>query len=47
MENETEKKVYLRVDGTLQVQDYMDVVDRLNAAGVENIGVVSKMPGEK
>jgi biopolymer transport protein ExbD len=47
MENETEKKVYLRVDGTLRVQDYMDVVDRLNAAGVDNIGVVAKMPGEK
>jgi biopolymer transport protein TolR len=47
MENETEKKVYLRVDGTLRVQDQMDVIDRLNAAGVESIGIVAKMPGEK
>jgi biopolymer transport protein TolR len=47
MENESEKKVYLRVDGTLRIQDQMDVIDRLKAAGVENIGLVSKMPGEK
>jgi biopolymer transport protein ExbD len=47
MENETEKKVYLRVDGTLQIQDQMDVMDRLKAAGVESVGIVAKMPGEK
>ena len=47
MENESEKKVYLRMDGTLQIQDQNDVIDRLKAAGVENIGLVSKMPGEK
>jgi biopolymer transport protein ExbD len=47
MENETEKKVYLRIDGSLQIQDQNDVLDRLKAAGVESIGLVSKMPGEK
>jgi biopolymer transport protein ExbD len=47
MENESEKKVYLRIDGSLRIQDQMDVLDRLKAAGVDNIGFVSKMPGEK
>jgi len=47
MENETEKKIYLRVDGTLRIQDQMDVLDRLKAAGVENIALVTKLPGEK
>jgi biopolymer transport protein ExbD len=47
MENETEKKVYLRVDGTLQIQDQMDVIDRLKAAGVESVGIVARMPGEQ
>ena len=47
MENKSEKKVYLRVDGSLQIQDQMDVIDRLKAAGVESVGIVAKMPGEK
>ncbi len=47
MENQSEKKVYLRVDGTLQIQDQMDVIDRLKAAGVESIGIVTKLPTER
>jgi biopolymer transport protein ExbD/biopolymer transport protein TolR len=47
MEGVSEKKVYLRMDGTLQVQDQMDVIDRLKGAGVESIGIVTKMPNER
>jgi biopolymer transport protein ExbD len=47
MQNLTDKKVYLRVDGTLQIQDQMDVIDRLKAAGVESVGIVAKMPNER
>ena len=47
MENESEKQVYLRGDGTCRFRIRMDVFDRLKAAGVENIGLVAKMPGEK
>jgi biopolymer transport protein ExbD/biopolymer transport protein TolR len=47
MENLGEKKVYLRVDGSLQIQDQMDVIDRLKAAGVESVGIVAKMPNER
>ena len=38
--NRTDKQVYLRGDGTVQLQDLMDVFGRLKEAGVEKIGVV-------
>jgi biopolymer transport protein ExbD len=49
MENQgqTDRQVFLRVDGTLQIQDQMDVIDRLKAAGVETVGLVAKLPGER
>ena len=44
MENQTEKQVYLRMEGSLQVQDQLDVIDRLKAAGVQTIGIVAETP---
>jgi biopolymer transport protein ExbD len=44
MENQAEKQVYLRMEGTLQVQDQLDVIDRLKAAGVQTIGIVAETP---
>jgi biopolymer transport protein ExbD len=44
MENQSEKQVYLRIEGALQVQDQMDVIDRLKAAGVQTIGIVAAPP---
>jgi biopolymer transport protein ExbD len=46
MENRSDKQVYLRGDGGVQLQELMDVFDRLKGAGVENVGIVAKMPGE-
>jgi biopolymer transport protein ExbD len=46
METLTEKQVYLRGDGAVQLQDLMTVFDRLTAAGVEKVGIVTKGPGE-
>lgn len=40
--NRTDKQVYLRGDGTIQLQDLMDVFGRLKEAGVEKIGVVAQ-----
>ena len=40
--NRTDKQVYLRGDGTVQLQDLMDVFGRLKEAGVEKIGVVAQ-----
>src|ERR1700680_4224588 len=42
MENRTDKQVFLRGDGRLQYQDLMDVIDKLKAAGVQNVGLVAK-----
>jgi biopolymer transport protein TolR len=47
VENQTDKQVFLRVDGGLQIQDERDVMDQILAAGVSKIGLVSKLPGEK
>jgi biopolymer transport protein ExbD/biopolymer transport protein TolR len=47
MENAAEKNVYLRGDGGVQLQELMDVFDRLKAAGVQNVGMVSRLPGER
>jgi biopolymer transport protein ExbD len=40
--NRSDKQVYLRGDGTVQLQDLMDVFGRLKEAGVEKIGVVAQ-----
>src|SRR6266511_2978780 len=41
------KEVFLRGDGTVQYQDLMEVIDMLKGAGVTNIGMVARMPGER
>jgi biopolymer transport protein TolR len=47
MESATDKQVYLRGDGDVLYQDLMEVFDRLKAAGVERVGLVAKLPGER
>jgi biopolymer transport protein TolR len=47
METATEKNVYLRGEQTVQLQDLMDVFDRLKAAGVQTVGMVTRLPGER
>ena len=46
MEGATEKQVYLRGDQAVQLQELMSIIDRLKAAGVVNIGIVARAPGE-
>ena len=43
----TNKEVFLRGDGGVQLQDLMDVMDKLKAGGVERVGIVAKLPGER
>ena len=43
----TDKQVFLRGDGGVQLQDLMDVMDKLKAGGVEKVGIVAKLPGER
>ena len=40
----SDKEVYLQSDAGLNVQDLMDVMDRLKEAGVEKVGIVAKFP---
>jgi biopolymer transport protein TolR len=47
MVNKTDKQVFLRGDGKVELQELMDIMDRLKAAGVEKVGIVSKLPGEQ
>ena len=47
IEHATDKKVYLRGDGGVQYQDLMEVFDRLKAAGVSDVGLVAKLPGDR
>jgi len=47
MEHAADKKVYLRGDGGVQYQELMEVFDKLKAAGVSDVGLVAKFPGER
>lgn len=42
MAGRSDKQVYLRGDGAVQLQELMDVFGRLKEAGVEKIGVVAQ-----
>jgi biopolymer transport protein TolR len=44
MLTQSEKKVFLRVDGGLSAQDIMDVFDRMKDGGVQDIGFVTAAP---
>jgi biopolymer transport protein TolR len=45
--NRTDKQVFLRLDGKLEIQEQMEILDALKAGGVENVGIVSRLPGER
>ena len=47
VEGQTDKQVYLRGDSGVQYQELMDVFDRLKEAGVQSVGLVAKLPGER
>src|SRR6185295_18183176 len=47
MENRSDKEVYLRGDAGVQYQELMEVFDRLKGAGVEKVGLITKLPGER
>ncbi|HMF98470.1 MAG TPA: ExbD/TolR family protein [Vicinamibacterales bacterium] len=47
IEHRDNKEVFLRGDGTVTYQDLMQVIDMLKGAGVTNIGMVARMPGER
>jgi len=44
MLNRSDKQVFLRIDGRLNVQHQMDVFDELKAGGVNDVGIVTDAP---
>lgn len=42
-----DKQVYLRGDEAITLKELMQVFDSLKAGGVERVGIVAKLPGEK
>ena len=44
MVNRTDKQVFIRSEGQLQVQDLIDVLDTLKGAGVQTAGIVTDPP---
>jgi biopolymer transport protein ExbD len=47
LQTRNEKEVFLRGDGGVTLQQLMEVMDRLKQGGVEKVGIVSKLPGER
>ena len=47
MLNRSDKQVFLRGDGGIELQELMNILDTLKTAGVQNVGIVSKLPGEQ
>ncbi len=43
----SDKLVYLRGDGEVNLQELMEVFDRLKEGGVQNVGIISRLPGEQ
>jgi biopolymer transport protein TolR len=42
MQTRTDKQVFLRGDGAVQLQELMDVFGRLKEAGIEKVGIVAQ-----
>ncbi len=42
MESATDKEVFLRGDAGVQLQELIEVIDRLKAGGVEGVGIVAQ-----
>src|ERR1043166_2910711 len=47
MEHAADKQVYLRGDGSITYSELMEVFDRLKGAGVQNVGLVNRLPQER
>ena len=47
METAAKKDVFLRGDRAVNLGEVMEVTDMLNAAGVEHVGMVTMMPGDR
>ena len=44
MSTRSDKQAYLRIDAQLFVQDQIDVMQEMKAAGILNVGIVTELP---
>jgi biopolymer transport protein TolR len=42
-----DKEVFLRGDGGILLQELLEVMDKLKEGGVDKVGIVAKLPGER
>ncbi|MFB3853625.1 MAG: biopolymer transporter ExbD [Vicinamibacterales bacterium] len=47
MQRSVDKEAFLRADGALTVQEWLEVMDAMREGGVERVGVLAKQPGER
>jgi len=47
MDGRTEKKIFLRGDGAIQLQELLDIMDRLTEAGIQQMAIVARLPEER
>jgi len=47
MDGREDRKVFLRGDGGILLQELLEVMDRLKDAGIEQVGIVAKLPEER
>jgi biopolymer transport protein ExbD len=47
LDGKTDKSVFVRGDGAVQLQELIEVMDRLKDGGVEKVGLLAKRPGER
>jgi biopolymer transport protein TolR len=47
MDGRADRKIFLRGDGGILLQELLDVMDRLKDAGIEQVGIVARMPEER
>ncbi|MBM3776874.1 MAG: biopolymer transporter ExbD [Acidimicrobiia bacterium] len=45
--NRTDRQVFLRGDGGIRYDEFMTILDTLKEGGVENVGLVTALPGER
>ena len=42
-----DRQVFLRGDGGITMQELLEVMDKLKEGGVEKVGIIAKLPGER
>jgi biopolymer transport protein ExbD len=47
MDGRAEKKIFLRGDGAIQLQELLDIMDRLTEAGIQQMAIVARLPEER